>query len=296
MSSSSPPSLYDRTVAAASGLIDPWIFMSLSLSYAPRAAHTILTQRLSPPTSDSDSDSAALPPLSWSRFRDVWFMHFWSFAGPGVREGAEPSVLPLLEGRPLDAAQPVAPPVGGVVLELGAGSGFWVDVWRRPGVQRVYGVEPNPDQHAALRRAVRRAGLEDVYEIVPVGIEDLQGAKGKKWEGGIEKGSVDCIVSILCLCSIPDPEANIKELYSYLKPGGRWYAYEHVRAEYSWYMRLYQRFLNLFWPHLIGGCLLCRPTEKTLREAGPWSRIDVGQPPAEQWFHCVPHIAGVFTK
>lgn len=60
--------------------------------------------------------------------------------------------------------------------------------------------------------------------------------------GRIAEESVDCIVSVLCLCSIPDAKTNIAELYRCLKPGGRWYVYEHVIAfpEQGWGMRLYQ--------------------------------------------------------
>ena len=47
---------------------------------------------------------------------------------------------------------------------------------------------------------------------------------------------------------------------------------------------------------MLGGCQLCRPTIKWLKEAGPWQNVDVGQPSQEQWFHCVPHQLGVFTK
>ncbi|KAK7988676.1 hypothetical protein PG989_008991 [Apiospora arundinis] len=164
----------------------------------------------------------------------------------------------------------------------------------REPVTRVWGVEPNRDQHAGLRRKIKQAGLEGVYEIVPVGIEDLNNPA--KWDGQVEKGSVDCIVSILCLCSIPEPRDNIRELYSYLKKGGRWYVYEHVRRDEGWGMRAYQGFVNLFWPHFLGGCQLCRPTEQWLREAGPWEKVDVGHPLEEQWHHTLPHILGVFTK
>lgn len=151
---------------------------------------------------------------------------------------------------------PTSPTAGiaGVVLEVGPGSGLWVDVFSdrhmqssssaRGKITRVYGVEPNTSHHAALRRAVEVAGLQDVYEIVPVGIEDLSSSAGgekKKWEDSIEPGSVDCVVTILCLCSVPDPERHIRELYELLRPGGRWYVYEHVRCRYSWYMRVYQR-------------------------------------------------------
>lgn len=101
-------------------------------------------------------------------------------------------------------------------------------------VTRVYGVEPNTDIHGELRQRVRDAGLEGVYEVVPVGIEDLERS------GKVQKGSVDCIVTVLCLCTIPDPKYNIRELYDYLKPGGRWYVYEHVRCSNNWGMILYQ--------------------------------------------------------
>ncbi|KAG7147170.1 hypothetical protein HYQ46_004003 [Verticillium longisporum] len=131
---------------------------------------------------------------------------------------------------------------------------FWA--WAGPGVreggqvggvQRVFGVEPNAASQPALQRRVKEAGLDGVYEVVPVGIEELGDAS--RWDGKIEPESVDCIVSILCLCSIPDQEANIATLYGYLKKGGRWYVYEHVQAKRNLFMKLYQRFVNLFWPH-----------------------------------------------
>lgn len=213
--------------------------------------------------------------LSPSAFSDAWFSRFWGrFAGPGIRANAGEIVIPLLQGRASGGRvldEQVAPGIEGTVIEVGAGSGLWVDMYKsvaevcadpdaeiesegavkrrnvgsggsggKKGViTRIYGVEPNADQHPSLRKAISAAGLEGVYQIVPVGIEDLDDPT--KWDGRVEKGSVDCIVTILCLCSIPEPEKNIQELYKYLKKGGRWYLYEHVRCEHSWYMRLYQR-------------------------------------------------------
>ncbi|KAI1211570.1 S-adenosyl-L-methionine-dependent methyltransferase [Annulohypoxylon truncatum] len=307
------------------GLLNPWVFLSLSASYLPRTILSLIQQR---------RYSVLLSP---SRLREAWFTEFWTgFAGPNIRLNAGPRVVvPLLQGRTTGGDvtdAPVGPPISGTVIEVGAGAGMWVDVYRQvadirapePGsgeveeekgevaegltkrktggnsdgekgvITRVYGVEPNPNQHPHLRRAIAAAGLEDVYQIVPVGIEDLDNESA--WDGRVEKGSVDCVVSILCLCSIPEPEKNIRELYSYLKKGGRWYVYEHVRCEYSWYMRLYQRVVNVFWPYFLGGCLLSRPTETTIRKAGSWEKIDVGQPPIEQWYGVVPHMLGVFTK
>ncbi|KAK6950784.1 hypothetical protein Daesc_007309 [Daldinia eschscholtzii] len=293
------------------GLLGPWNMLLMSASCLPKTILALLRQ----------GKYAVL--LSPARLQDAWFNDFWGgMAGPNIRRDAAVRVIPLLQGRASKGDvvdEQVGPALAGTVIEVGAGSGLWVDMYREVAsvraegeggdvrrrnvegsaavdgvITRVYGVEPNRDQHPALRRAIAKAGLEDVYRIVPVGIEDLDDAT--KWDGRVEKGSVDCIVSILCLCSIPDPEKNIGELYQYLKKGGRWYVYEHVRCEHSWYMRAYQSLLNLFWPHMIGGCQLNRQTEKTLREAGPWEKIDVGQPPIEPWYQVVPHILGVFTK
>ncbi|RYO85157.1 hypothetical protein DL764_009224 [Monosporascus ibericus] len=321
----SDSSLPVRTLAVLRGLLDPWLFLWQSAKRLPGTVPALLR-------ADPGLRGALQLLSSPGRLRDAWFGRFWAAAGPGVQQGAEPLVLALLEGRVTGGRVVdtlLSPAVGGTVLEIGAGSGFWVHVFsdryrrhrrqqQKPSdsgegsrrnedenenvITRVYGVEPNRAQHASLRRRVEAAGLADVYRIAPVGIEDLGDAE--KWgrydqgegAGGIEKGSVDCIVSILCLCSIPDPERNIRELYGYLREGGRWYVYEHVRCDYGWHMRAYQRFLNLFWPVFIGGCQLCRPTVEWLREAGPWSHIDVGQPPHEEWYHAIPHQLGVFTK
>ncbi|KAB5554397.1 hypothetical protein GE09DRAFT_1120795 [Coniochaeta sp. 2T2.1] len=146
--------------------------------------------------------------------------------------------------------------------------------------------------HPQLQESIAKAGLEGTYEIVPVGIESLASS------GRVEKESVDSIVTLLCLCSIPDPEYNIKELYSYLKPGGRWYVFEHVRClpQQGWAMSAYQAVVNVFWPRCLGGCQLRRDTERSLRAAGQWTNIDLVFTEGEQWCTVCPHILGTLTK
>lgn len=214
-------------------LIDPWLFMFQSLTHLPPTILTLLLNGNIP---------ALLCP---SRLQSAWFGRFWATAGPGVRETGEARVIPLLEGRvrdgkitapPQSSSIPAAAtdkPTGGlrgVVLEIGPGTGLWASVFNATPtlatpITQIYGVEPNAAVHPELRRRVAAAGLGEVYEVVPVGVEELA-ASGK-----VARGSVDCIVTILCLCSIPEPERNVKELFGYLKPGGRWFVYEHVRCE-----------------------------------------------------------------
>lgn len=163
---------------------------------------------------------------------------------------------------------------------------------QRSRITHIYGVEPNPSVHGALRAEIAAASLDGVYEIVPVGIQDALAS------GQIAPESVDCIVSVLCLCSIPDPAENIAQLYRCLKPGGRWYVFEHVRVypEQGWIMNLYQAFVNLFWPLCIGGCNIRRDTIRHLKESGPWSHINLAEPPEEPWFLTLPHTYGILTK
>ncbi|KAG6359360.1 hypothetical protein INS49_012881 [Diaporthe citri] len=256
-------------------LIDPWLFMFQALLVLPSTILRLLLQ----------GQFTTL--LSPSKLQSAWFGTFWATAGPGVRETGEARVIPLLEGhvaRGNVVKERQHESISGIVIEVGPGTGMWVSVFSKihtsgKGITRIFGVEPNTGVHAALRKNAAAAGLQDTYQVVPHGIEDL--AKS----GSVAKESVDCIVSVMCLCSIPDPEFNIKELFGYLKPGGRWYVYEHVRS-----------LVDIFWPTVIGGCQLCRNTPKMLREAGPWTKIDLEQPSGEPWYHPLPHIMGVLTK
>ncbi|KAL4725444.1 hypothetical protein ACLX1H_007593 [Fusarium chlamydosporum] len=230
-------------------LIDPYLFMGIAMRFLPS---TILE-------AIRNGDFSTL--LSPSKFKEAWWGNFWAFIGPQVKASAENKVIPLLEGRVKNGRmgdEVVERPINGVVLEIGAGTGMWADVFAKvnvgvnpeedelrrrkgeSGLTRVYGIEPNPKSAATLRRRVKEIGLDGVYEVVPVGIESINDPKA--WDGRIEPESVDCIVTILCLCSIPEPEKNVKLLYQSLKKGGRWYAYEHVRIDPSrgFFLRAYQ--------------------------------------------------------
>jgi SAM-dependent methyltransferase len=188
---------------------------------------------------------------SRSAFDDAWFGTLWTFIGPRSKRAGMPLVVPLLEGRLSRGVvhdKPVAQPLHGIVIEVGAGSGMWADAYKKvadtarstgaPGPSKIYGVEPNHVSAAALRQRVQEIGLADIYEVVPVGIQDLDNPSA--WGATIPPGSVDCIVTVQCLCSIPEPDENVALLHKYLKKGGHWYVYEHVRTDrglFVWWMQ-----------------------------------------------------------
>lgn len=66
-----------------------------------------------------------------------------------------------------------------------------------------------------------------MYEIIGCGAEELQ------TKAGFKKESVDTIITVQCLCSIPTPQIIIKELYPLLKSGGEWLVFEHIKTPYQ---------------------------------------------------------------
>jgi SAM-dependent methyltransferase len=235
--------------SARASLLFPWQFMAIALSYLPS---TILSALLA-------LDLRTL--LSWSRLQSAWFGRFWAHVGPLVRINAEKNVVPLLRGHVShgtlleienEKAQPPHPPISGTLLELGPGSGMWTSLFSptspvlsAPNAQpltKIYGIEPNSTIHPHLRQQIDAANLTSTNEIIPLGVQDL------KHSDLVAPQSIDCIVTVMCLCSIPNPRENIAELYGYLKPGGRWYVYEHVKC-HAWqgrWMGMYQGSFLLF--------------------------------------------------
>ena len=152
-------------------------------------------------------------------FKDAWFARFWAYFGPLARDFAADSVMPLLQNH-----------ARGVCLDIGPGSGQWLYLFQKannPDITKIYGIEPNPGMHKALRENAVKAGLGDIYEIIGCGAEELQ------TKGGLQKETIDTIITVQCLCSIPTPELIIKELFPLLKAGGQWLVYEHVKTKYQ---------------------------------------------------------------
>lgn len=114
----------------------------------------------------------------------------------------------------------------GTILEIGAGSGSQLPRYDKTKIQHIYGVEPNLDLHDALRAKVKECGLSDVYTLVPCAVEDVE----ELCRYGIEGASIDTVLSVKVLCSVPRPEEMTRVLWGMLRPGGDLLVYEHVRS------------------------------------------------------------------
>jgi SAM-dependent methyltransferase len=141
----------------------------------------------------------------------------------------------------------------GRVLEVGAGTGtnfeFYPDT-----VAEVVAIEPERRLAEVARRAAAAAP-------VPVTVT------GETVEQFASAEPFDAVVCSLVLCSIDDPGAVLRQLFSVVRPGGELRYLEHVAS--SGYKDRLQRFADAtFWPRLSGNCHTHRDTEHTIVEAG----------------------------
>ena len=161
-----------------------------------------------------------------------------------MQKGAEPVIEPWRRRTVAGAT--------GVVLELGVGTGLNLPHYDWSAIQRFYGLEPDPHM---LRRARRRAQRLDLpvtwlqapAEAIPLGDE-----------------TVDVVTCTHVLCSVRDPERVLAEVRRVLKPGGRFYFFEHVRAEDPRSAR-FQDSITPLWRRLGAGCHPNRDTLATIR-------------------------------
>lgn len=130
-------------------------------------------------------------------------------------------------------------------------------------------------------------------------IEDIRQLDHHRGEGGV----FDTIICVRVLCSVPDVEKAVSELYTLLKPGGSILVTEHVvnpwrTAKGSLVARVMQAVYQLCgWSWVVGDCRLDRDTETALKRAadrdGGWEVVEL-----ERWFGRtpMPYIAGRLVK
>lgn len=184
---------------------------------------------------------------------------------------------------------------------------------------KVYGVEPNADLHEELRKQIKACKLDDVYEIVPCGVED----SFQMERHGIVEGSIDTVLSVQVLCSVPNPDETLRRLYALLRPGGEMVVYEHVRSRdlvSAFIQSKSSSFLykiggcgedrealprltkciadiyNILWPLFLGNCQLNRNTYASIMQAGEWAKVEIAVPTREDAWSVFPRITGRLWK
>jgi ubiquinone/menaquinone biosynthesis C-methylase UbiE len=145
--------------------------------------------------------------------------------------------------------------LSGRVVEVGSGIGsnfaHYPDT-----VTEVIAIEPEPYLRA-------KSEEEAVNAPVPVRVVDAVAEALP-----VEDGSIDAGIVSLVLCSVPDQDAALRELYRKIKPGGELRFLEHVVSNRASRRRV-QRFMDkTFYPRMAGGCHLTRDTRAAIERNG----------------------------
>lgn len=153
-----------------------------------------------------------------------------------------------------DRRAAIIPQAAGSVLEIGIGSGLNLPFYTAA-VTRLHGVDASPELLEKTRRKIAGAPFPVTLACEPA--ERLS----------VATESIDTIVMTWVLCSIPDPQAALREMKRALKPGGTLLFIEHGRSPdpgvFAW-----QRRLNPIWGKIGGGCTLNRKPDALIAAAG----------------------------
>lgn len=165
----------------------------------------------------------------------------------------------------------------GKVLEVGFGTGRNLPFYPA-GVERVVAVDPSRESAKLAQRRIAAAPFPVDY--VPLEGERIAAADH----------SFDCVVSTFTLCSIPDPQAALRQIRRVLKPGGKLLFAEHSLAPDPGVQR-WQHRLNRLQNLLFGGCNLNRDVRSLVSGAG----FDL-QTLDQYYVPRVPRFAGFLTR
>jgi ubiquinone/menaquinone biosynthesis C-methylase UbiE len=149
--------------------------------------------------------------------------------------------------------QEILAEVEGEVLEIGFGTGLNLPYYP-PTVRKLVAVDPNPTMKRLAQKRIDASKIE--VEFCQLSGESLP----------MENQRFDTVVSTWTLCSIPNLEQALSEIYRVLKPGGRFYFIEHGlsgdRAVQVWQHRL-----TPIQKRIGDGCHLNREMERAIAKA-----------------------------
>jgi hypothetical protein len=169
-------------------------------------------------------------------------------------------------------------------------------------VTKYVALEPNANMHDQIRLTASKEGYSEVDRtllILPYGIENTSSILS-----ALHNHRVDTIISVLVLCSVPDPQRSISKLVlDTLKSGGVFLYFEHVLSssrDVAWWQRLWAP----VWSFWFDGCRLDRPShlyvDKVRGQDGEsiWKERELGEieGEAEAALHLFEHRIGRYVK
>lgn len=141
----------------------------------------------------------------------------------------------------------------GAVLEIGFGSGANLPFYNN--IHNLYALEPSSEIYALSLERSRNHDFPIEHLDCPA--ESII----------IADNVVDSVVSTLTLCSVKHPYLALGEIRRVLKPGGKFFFFEHGKSSDPIIAKT-QEWLTPFSKCLCGGCHLDRDIENLILDAG----------------------------
>jgi ubiquinone/menaquinone biosynthesis C-methylase UbiE len=144
--------------------------------------------------------------------------------------------------------------VDGEVLEIGFGSGLNLPHYPE-GVKKITAIDSNPGMSAVAQNRLKSSPIVVDHRVLS--------AEGIP----LADATFDSVVSSWTLCSIPDVDRALKEIYRLLKPGGKFFFLEHGRSEEAKVQKWQDRLTPLN-KRLADGCHLNRDMKGIIERSG----------------------------
>ena len=149
----------------------------------------------------------------------------------------------------------VVPLATGDVVEIGVGPGLNLQYYNFEKVNKVIGIDPSDELNKIAKKNADKVNLDIEFNLSSAESIDLP------------TSSIDSVVCTFSLCSIPDPNKALNEIFRILKPGGKYFFCEHGISPDTT-TRVFQNVTNIFYPKLSGGCHANRDIPKLIIDAG----------------------------
>ena len=151
--------------------------------------------------------------------------------------------------------QKIVPLATGDVVEIGVGPGLNLQYYNTTNVNKVIGIDPSDELNKIAKKNANKVNLDIEFNLSSAESIDLP------------TSSVDSVVCTFSLCSIPDPQKALNEIYRILKPGGKYFFCEHGISP-DFFTKIFQNVTNIFYPKLSGGCHANRDIPKLITDSG----------------------------
>ncbi|MGG6239441.1 class I SAM-dependent methyltransferase [Nodosilinea sp. AN01ver1] len=166
--------------------------------------------------------------------------------------------------------------VSGEVLEIGFGTGLNLPYYPDR-VRQIVTVDPSPGVHHLAQKRIEASPITVEHHMLSGEALPMAG------------GTFDSVISTFTLCSIPDIERALAEIYRVLKPGGRFFFVEHGLSPEPG-IQTWQNRLTPLQKRIAGGCHINRNMRQLIEQQ--FDQVELEAAYAEK----IPKVAGYFYQ